>query len=244
MIDHKVPNLQIYEVHYDHLVKFDGWDDYCKNHSKHQISKNHHLHCGGCGESHTFEHQFSTQCMRRVSYWHFDEETGRMGVRHKLQAHPKGHEPKYSVVIRDEFGQVYEPGYVAEKVAEYRLANHKQRHSYRAWDYWFNNSSNSPLNRGILPQFREVGWYRYNLLNRYKHYPFHYAYSSWYRHPKTMNEKRQYAAALVDLKEHNIRGRRHSNSLPNAWDDIHAHRDRTWKRAKVRKQWMVNLQQE
>lgn len=243
MIEHKKPELRIFEIHYDRTIAFNGWDDYFQNRSGGKLSRNHHLYCVGCGEKHVYEHQFASKCMRTVSYWAWDEIPSRNIVKYRIQANPTGHDLRYSVVIRDEFGHVYDPKDVINKREDHRRDTIRHRFQYRNWEFWYNESSNSPRNRGLLPQHRVTGWYRYNLCTKYKHYPFHYVDSSWYRHPKTMNERRQYAAALIDVNEFNIRGRRRPASLPTAWDDMYAHRDRTWKRAKVRKQWMVNLQQ-
>ena len=58
---------------------------------------------------------------------------------------------------------------------------------------------------------------------------------SYYRCPQTMNETR--SAASVEDREF-IRGARSLRSLPNAWDDIPASRERCWKaQRRSRKAW-------
>lgn len=59
---------------------------------------------------------------------------------------------------------------------------------------------------------------------------------SYYRHPKTTNEKRQ--AAIVENKEF-IKPRRNVHNLVDVWDEIPRHREKSWKsQSKKRKQWM------
>jgi hypothetical protein len=59
-----------------------------------------------------------------------------------------------------------------------------------------------------------------------------------FRHPRTMNEMRQYAAANDDEYPVKVRAIRNPNNLPNAWDDYYVHADKNWKRASNRRyQW-------
>ncbi len=60
----------------------------------------------------------------------------------------------------------------------------------------------------------------------------------YYRHPRTMNERRQAALVLEEEGEVAPRPQRSSNSLPCAWDDfrVAARDDRNWKRFR-RAQW-------
>lgn len=59
---------------------------------------------------------------------------------------------------------------------------------------------------------------------------------SYYRHPKTMNEKRQ--SANVEYKEY-IPPKKHILNIPDAWDEIPRSKSKSWKdQTKKRKQWM------
>lgn len=59
---------------------------------------------------------------------------------------------------------------------------------------------------------------------------------SYFRHPKTMNEKRQ--AAIVEYKEF-VSPKRNVRNLPDAWNDDGRCRSKSWKdQSKKRKQWM------
>ena len=106
-------------------------------------------------------------------------------------------------------------------------------------DVWFTLlSKQSPLNRGMLPRERPTEhWCR-----NYPHYPdFPYFTGCIFRHPHSMNEKRQYAASLIDDEAPLVRGKRKPINLADAYWDINRHMDRCWKTKKVRKQWMINI---
>lgn len=64
----------------------------------------------------------------------------------------------------------------------------------------------------------------------------------YHRHPQTMNEKRQLAAATVDYPVH-VRKDRGYRTLPCSWDDLNisAYKYKGWKNCKVAKQWMINI---
>ena len=63
-------------------------------------------------------------------------------------------------------------------------------------------------------------------------------YVSYFRHPHTKNEMKQFFASTVN--ELNIpikvRNRRKPKHLPNAWDDMFRSETRNWKRYR-NKQW-------
>ena len=50
---------------------------------------------------------------------------------------------------------------------------------------------------------------------------------SYFRHPKTTNERRASFEAADGVK---IRAKRRGRNLPNDWDDKPARRQRSWKR--------------
>jgi hypothetical protein len=108
--------------------------------------------------------------------------------------------------------------------------------SFTPYERWA-RSWCSPVNRGLLWRDR----IEHAHMARYKHTPVHLLDGWWYRHPRTQNERRQVAASQVDAFAPSIRGRRNATNLPCAWDDIGAHRARSWKQKKVKKQWMANL---
>ncbi len=51
----------------------------------------------------------------------------------------------------------------------------------------------------------------------------------------------QIEQAKAELESSRFRPCRNSNNLSYAWDDHRCFYERTWKRGKYRKQWMVNL---
>lgn len=60
-----------------------------------------------------------------------------------------------------------------------------------------------------------------------------------YRHPLTTQERRYAAMHCEEYGEGIVRPARRANALPNVWDDIRAHAERSWKcQSKKRKQWM------
>lgn len=109
-------------------------------------------------------------------------------------------------------------------------------YKYTPWPGFY-AKHRDPENRGLLPFEREHNSY----LARFKHYPAHVVFSNWHRKPKTLQERKFATDKSVCEFTPKIRGARSASSLPNAWDDKWAHRDRTWKRKKVKKQWMINL---
>lgn len=63
-------------------------------------------------------------------------------------------------------------------------------------------------------------------------------YVSYFRHPLTKNEMKQFYASKENELEISIqlRGRRKPKSLPNAWDDINRSQAKSWKEYR-RRQW-------
>ncbi len=57
-------------------------------------------------------------------------------------------------------------------------------------------------------------------------------YSTWYRAPRTMQERRESIRLECDeeLREYGIRPRRTGRAIPSAWDDICRNREKNWKR--------------
>lgn len=55
--------------------------------------------------------------------------------------------------------------------------------------------------------------------------------SYYYRHPKTLNEMKQYFASIENELEIpvNVRGRRRAKNLPHSWFDIDKPSIRNWK---------------
>jgi len=56
---------------------------------------------------------------------------------------------------------------------------------------------------------------------------------SYYRHPKTTQERKLWTGLCIDSKEFDVniklRAARSARNLPNAWDDLYAHPIRSWK---------------
>lgn len=98
----------------------------------------------------------------------------------------------------------------------------------------------SPLLRGQLPAERDKAEAN-DWCVRYRHYPRHMLEGSSWRCMRTTQERRMVDACQVDEFSPAIRGKRSKRNLPTQLDDFYPHRDRTWKRRKVKKQWMVNL---
>lgn len=104
-----------------------------------------------------------------------------------------------------------------------------------AYRYWM-ESSNSPLNRGLLPALRVGAEWREN----YLHFQEHLVRRS-YRRPGTQQERRVAAGWAVDDTPDMpaIRAKRHWDNLVSAWDDQWLPSNRSWKKKRVRKQWMA-----
>lgn len=104
-------------------------------------------------------------------------------------------------------------------------------------EYFLLNSWCSPELRGILPKFRPGReWAR-----KHKHYP-DFMLDGWgHKKSKVAQERRMYDACLVDEHSPVIRGKRSKRKLEAFRDESYAHRERTWKVKKVKKQWMTNL---
>ncbi len=96
----------------------------------------------------------------------------------------------------------------------------------------------SPYNRGVLPEEREYGFNRW--LRKFKHQPGYVRSGYCYRQPKVMAERRSLEALKVEPDAPNVRGKRGASALPGEFDEKYVCLERTWKRKKVRKQWMVN----
>ena len=117
-----------------------------------------------------------------------------------------------NVIVRDNFGHCY-TGNDIYKLYPKRV---KQR---RSWEQW-----SADYNFGL------------------RHIKRRTHVSHYHRHPKTLNEMRQYAASQVDHPV-KVRPARHDCNLPDTWDDlkISMYDYKGWKNIKVRKQWMVAL---
>jgi hypothetical protein len=111
---------------------------------------------------------------------------------------------------------------------------HLRRRTLRSTESWM-ASRISPIYRGMLDVARNT------YLQQYKHYTEQYLLRWNYRHPKTMNERRQAASATVDELAPAVRGRRTHHALPNSWNDRSIWLEKTWKKKKVKKQWMINI---
>lgn len=64
----------------------------------------------------------------------------------------------------------------------------------------------------------------------------HGRFVSWYKAPRTMNEKRVYAEYGTEY----VRGKRRANNLPDSWDDYprsDCKIKHSWKKLKRKKQW-------
>lgn len=106
---------------------------------------------------------------------------------------------------------------------------------YDAYAYWMESKS-SPLNRGLLPALRVGQEWRLN----YLHMPEHLVRRS-YRRPRTQQERREAAGWAVDDTPEMpaIRAKRQWGNLVSAWDDQWLPKNRSWKKKRVRKQWMA-----
>lgn len=228
---------KIIEEHYDHIVIYDTIEQWVANRQKnvtYTYNSDLYVYCTRCASKHHRIEQFNPHCMTwqsEIDHTVKKDDPLYYTRRYKsvYKPHPHGHSLKFNVNVRDELG---DPVTIPETDPTWKW---RWRGSFH---WWMNESSCSPRNRGLLPVNYEVGGEYYR---KYRHYDDHYVHSSWFRNIRTTNERRQYDACMVDEHAPKIRGRRSKSNLPNSWDDLHAHRDRSWKRRKVRKQWMVNL---
>jgi hypothetical protein len=121
-------------------------------------------------------------------------------------------------------------------VPERDYAHKRPLTSYERWM----GSEISPHNRGLLRLDRTSNRSRC-WMEKCKHFPDWLIDTRYYRSPKTLNERRQVDACVVDEHSPAIRGKRTKCNLPTSWDDRLVHFDRSWKQKKVRKQWMGNV---
>lgn len=134
---------------------------------------------------------------------------------------------EYAAKVTNELG---------DDLALYEKGNTKScsKSSLRSFDSWMNSNS-SPDNRGILLLNRESYFYS----KRFKHYPLHYTTHYGYRKPKCLGVLKQFAKDDTENKD--MFSRSSKSQIRTAWDDLFAHRERSWKVKKVKKQWMINL---
>ncbi len=156
----------------------------------------------------------------------------------KYVENKKGHELLPVVRLRNELG---------DDIALQTTYSKKQKiedNRQTMYNWWINGSS-SPNNRGILQSEldrREAeaeecyGW-----SYRYRHAIARRQRTSGYRRLRSLNEKKQYYASLVDEHSPNIRGKRSPRMLPDSWNDSWSHYDRSWKNKKITRQYMVNV---
>jgi len=228
MIVHKTPELRIHEVHHDHIVVYDNMDDWVENGSN-NYGRSHLIRCLRCKAAYMSTSQFAETCIVSTKIYNFSGDNTHRSVPHK-----DGHHLVYTVVIRDEFGYNFTLDELAEASDEYYEKRSNSRLQNRELDYYHGSYIN-PNNRGLL----EIHHPDNNYYRKYRHALK--AGMGGYRQIRTMNERRQVAAGVVDEYSPAIRPNRNVRNLPNSWDDLHYSLERTWKRSKHKKQWMVNL---
>lgn len=102
---------------------------------------------------------------------------------------------------------------------------------------WWLASDIAPQCRGQLPLDRPSRHWTV----KYRLYPSYMLYKGWvYRRPQSVAERRHLAAATLEAEAPRVRAKRGKNGLVDAWDDKPIPMVRSWKKKKVRKQWMVN----
>jgi len=87
----------------------------------------------------------------------------------------------------------------------------------------------NPEHRGLLEVYRNKWRWEY------RHTP-HHLWKRTFRRMKTFQERKMWYACDIE-----IRGRRSARSLPEPWDDFYITQQKTWKKLKIRKQYMVNI---
>lgn len=74
----------------------------------------------------------------------------------------------------------------------------------------------------------------------YRRYRYRFRRTAWgrFRHVRTYAEKKAYYDTLEQDHPIKVRYRRKPNALPDLWDDMYAHNEKSWKRqSKRRHQW-------
>lgn len=215
--------------------------DYLANRKIKLIGDKPAVKCFRCNQSFSSHEAVNTTCVRLEYKTDYNinrsqllaEDTAGSNTwtwinhRHKnvLVERPEGHGLVNIAQIQTELG---DPVNLTVKDGEIHIRYNWSR---------FGSESINPDNRGLLPLERSNNRY----LARFKHYADHKLFSHWLRKPKTLQERKMAEAHALDEHSPAIRGRRKAKSLPNAWDDRPAHRERCWKVKKVKKQWMINF---
>lgn len=213
MIDHPTPELKIHEFHPDCTIVYDSAEDWCKHGSNNHRGRHLVYICRRCGLEQPSLGHFNVDCYNNRYRWMY----GDWNV--YPPASPvknlDGHDIYYTCVIRDEFGYTFTKDELAEFHEDYQHKQFLERQRNRTYRNHYED------------------W-----MARWKHIP---SYMHGYRQLSTFQERKLYRACQVDDESPRIRGRRSPSNLPDSWDSHYICYQRTWKKKKVCKQWMVNL---
>lgn len=222
-------------------------EDYKRDKTTYTTSRTPHFKCSACQQTYRSESAADNEkCLRRVvktdysynRHRHGDKDRWWLPFSKNIETidDTQPHSLIEVACVTNELGDdIGFHGIEAERHRAYMSVNRNYDRRPTMASFLL-NAWCSPEVRGLLPVDRP----RNDWLRRYKHYPEFMLHGWGYRKVRTTQEHRMYGACLVDEFSPKIRAKRHK-ALVTVYDDIHAHRDRSWKRKKVKKQWMINL---
>jgi Zn-finger nucleic acid-binding protein len=225
---HNIPPFDpaILEFLPDGLVRYENIADYALNATTAISANNPYFYCRHC-EGVFFSRDAADAVICKV-------------LRYRYNFALRDIEPHFEVATRHNFitrAAVYTE--LGDRVTEAEISAQRALHRTPRLSYWarYRSSFNNPDERRLLPLEREQNAY----YRPYKHYPSHVLFGGMYRSIKTTQARRHAAGAAADPEVPNFRAKRNATNLPSLWDDKVIHRDKSWKRKKVKKQWMVKL---
>lgn len=181
---------------------------------KYEVAKGFNPYCVRCCQPLT-NSTLGSKCYTYT--YHYDSVKQKM--RRIQHEHPE-HDVRYCIIVRDDFGKAYD---ARELLDHYEQQRPRRSFNSQQWERWDANSDIRERNIRARHGHNDIGCYRAI---------------------RTINERRQYDAAMVEDDQPHIRGRRSKNNIPNAWDDFRVSlydTAKSWKTQRVRKQWMINL---
>ncbi|MNL99741.1 hypothetical protein D3C81_96230 [compost metagenome] len=119
-----------------------------------------------------------------------------------------------SIMVIDEYGRIIDPRHYKKEIENYVFPKSENYHWRIRGPFVFRN--------GPVPGIHRRRSHR----------------GSYYRHPKTTQERR--LSCDNEIKEF-IKPSRNLRNLPDVWDEISRNRDHCWKAKKVKKQWMKHI---
>ena len=229
-------NLAVYEYRANNImVTYANLTDWLNNREYFaKIDTKPHAFCHRCRANYVAEGDLDCEVITYLNDFTRKNVYGRgWGVKEVRERHD-GHQLGYTIALRNDFGDVLDPDWLREQIELHRCRSVSPSCFHAS-----HVRKCHPDNRGVLPIHRAMGYYDH--IRKYRHSPLHIIDTSWYRSPKTTNEKRQVAMATIDERAPCVRGARNFRGLANAYDDIHAYHERSWKSRKVKKQWMASF---